>query len=205
LSGELDQRSDPVGSALTERFQRALSFAALRHNDQHRAGRRIPYISHLLATTALVLDAGGDEDQAIAGLLHDAIEDGKATYAEIGDRFGFTVADLVLACTEPQQDEDLSWRQRKQAYINILRNHDEAQALVACADKLQNARSVLFDFRLLGARLWKRLSPDVELLWYFRALADLYREKRLPLSAELDRTVRELQLAVDANGRLIDE
>jgi (p)ppGpp synthase/HD superfamily hydrolase len=180
---------------LTDRFQRALVFAAQRHNDQHRKGTKIPYISHLLATAGLVLETGGDEDQAIAGLLHDAIEDGKASYEEIADRFGARVADIVLACSEREGSDGASWRVRKEAYIATLRHHDPDAALVANADKLHNARSVLYDYRRLGDDLWALFKPDAEPLWYFRSLADLYLERDFnsPLAAELDRTVRELE------------
>jgi (p)ppGpp synthase/HD superfamily hydrolase len=183
---------------LTERFQRALVFAAQRHDGQHRQGSAIPYISHLLSTSALILESGGDEDQAIAGLLHDSIEDGKASYDDIYDRFGHQVAELVLACSEPGASQGTSWRERKEAYLAVLRFQHPSAALVANADKLDNARSLLYDYRRLGNGLWARFKSDAEPLWYFRSLAELFleRDSHSALAKELDRTVRDLERLV---------
>jgi len=183
---------------LTERFQRALVFAAQRHDGEHRQGSSVPYISHLLSTSALVLESGGDEDQAIAGLLHDSIEDGKASYDEIQDRFGARVAELAQACSAPETSQDSAWRERKEAYLAVLRLQPPSAALVANADKLDNARSVLYDYRRLGNGLWARFKSDAEPLWYFRSLADLYLEmdSHSALAAELDRTVCDLERLV---------
>ncbi|HEY7703290.1 MAG TPA: HD domain-containing protein [Acidimicrobiia bacterium] len=184
---------------LTERFDGALVFARQRHEGQTRKGTDIPYISHLMSTAALVLEAGGDEDQAIAGLLHDSLEDSahtKVTYHELVERFGERVARIVRDCSdqEPTPDEDKeAWRPRKERYIGQIGRAPLESQLVANADKLHNARSILADYRRLGEGLWTRFNPESNQLWYYRTLADLFLAAGTALAMELDRVVSDME------------
>lgn len=169
------------------------------HGDQTRKGGGIPYVSHLLAVASLVLEAGGNEDMAIAGLLHDAIEDTDTTAADIGDRFGPRVAAIVEGCTDTDQIPKPPWRPRKERYLAHLRSPETpADVLtVSRADKLHNARSMLLDYRFLGETFWRRFNADVEeQLWYLSSLVDVFTERLPgPMTDEL-RRVRD-QLAAE--------
>src|SRR5436309_13050206 len=145
---------------LGERFADALAYAADVHRDQVRKSTAIPYVAHLLAVAARVLEDGGREGEAIAALLHDAPEDqgGEARLADIRDRFGDRVADIVEACSDTFESPKPPWRGRKEAYLAHLR--DPATAIdvlrVSAADKLNNATAILRDLRQLGPRVWER-------------------------------------------------
>lgn len=162
----------------TPRYAEALTYAAALHLQQKRKGSGIPYISHVLAVSSLVWEAGGSQEEAIASLLHDALEDqGEHTsYEEISSRFGPRVAEIVRACSDTEQVPKPPWRERKQAYLEHLRTADEGTLRVSLADKLHNARSILSD----GPDVWARFSAGrEEQLWYYGALADIFAE-RLP-------------------------
>ena len=182
---------------LTPRFEEALVFATQLHAEQRRKGTDIPYIAHLLAVASMVLENGGDEDAAIAGLLHDAIEDqgGAATRAEIRRRFGETVVEIVNGCTDADVLPKPPWRVRKEEYIEHLRVASDAVRLVSTADKLHNARAVLADYRELGENLWRRFHGGRDgTLWYYRSVTDALRQGgSTPLIEELDRVVSELE------------
>src|SRR5579863_10171673 len=137
---------------LTPRFEEALVCATQLHAEQTRKGTTIPYIAHLLAVTSIVLENGGNEDEAIAALLHDAIEDqgGAATREEIRRRFGNIVVTIGDGCTDAEVLPKPPWRARKEAYIAHLRHASSSVLLVSAADKLHNARTVLADYRVLG-------------------------------------------------------
>lgn len=186
---------------LTERFEQALVFAAQLHKGQRRKGSESPYVSHLLAVASLVLENGGDEDEAIAALLHDAIEDqgGSATREEIHRRFGDRVTEIVDGCTDSETIPKPSWEQRKQTYLEHLKTAPPSVRLVSAADKIHNARSILNDYRRLGDGLWSRFKGGKEgTLWYYRALIGAYREAgMMPLVEELERVVGELEQLVD--------
>ena len=193
-------------TALTERFDEALVFARRRHQGQFRKSTAIPYVAHLLSTAALVLEAGGDEDMAIAALLHDALEDRdvtKATYEELVDLFGERVAGIVRDCSdaEPKEGEEKeNWRPRKERYLTGLAHHPDDSLLVSNADKLHNARSILADYRIHGEALWSRFTAGGEdQLWYYRSLAALFHDRGTPLAAELERVVTELEKLVSSN------
>ena len=132
-------------TALTDRFEEALILATRLHADQYRKGKGVPYVAHLLAATSLVLEHGGNEDAAIAALLHDSIEDqgDKITLDEIRHRFGDAVADVVDGCTDARTLPKPPWRPRKEAYIAHLREATADERLVAVADKLHNAKTLL--------------------------------------------------------------
>src|SRR5436305_7390897 len=146
--------------ALTSRFEEAITFATQLHAKQLRKGTTIPYIAHLLAVTSIVLENGGNEDEAIAALLHDAIEDqgGAATREEIRHRFGDTVVAIVDGCTDAEVIPKPPWRARKEAYIAHVRQAPPSVRLVSGADKLHNARSILADYRVSGDALWQRFT-----------------------------------------------
>lgn len=183
--------------SLTARFEEALVYATRLHAGQTRKGTTIPYISHLLAVTALVLENGGNEDEAIAALLHDAIEDqgGAATREEIRDRFGNNVVAIVDGCTDAEVLPKPPWRARKEAYIAHLRSASSSVRLVSAADKLHNARAVLADYRVLGDSLWQRFNGGKEgTLWYYRAATNALKDAGTsPIIEELERVVSELE------------
>ncbi len=182
---------------LDSRFNEALTYAANLHREQARKGTEIPYISHLLAVAGLVLEQGGDEDTAIAALLHDAVEDqgGEATLREISSRFGARVAGIVSACSDADTIPKPPWKARKDAYIDSLPHKDEATLLVSLADKVHNARAILLDYRSMGESLWGRFTGGREgTLWYYRKLLDGFQGRTpAPLWEELDRVVNELE------------
>lgn len=138
-------------------------------------------------------EPGGDEDQAIAGLLHDSIEDqgDKISHARLLERFGAGVADLVRACSDTEVDPKPPWRERKEAYLEHLETADPAVLLVSRADKLHNARAILADLREHGERVWERFNAGRDQqIWYYRSLAEVFTHRLPgPQSEELDRTV----------------
>jgi GTP pyrophosphokinase len=182
---------------LTLRFEEALIFATQLHTEQRRKGSDVPYIAHLLAVASIVLENGGNEDEAIAGLLHDAIEDqgGMATREEIRRRFGDIVVDIVNGCTDADVMPKPPWRVRKEEYIEHLRVASPPVRLVSAADKLHNARAVLGDYRELGEMLWRRFHGGREgTLWYYRSVTDALRQGGTsPLIEELERVVSEIE------------
>src|ERR1051325_12202408 len=130
--------------ALTSRFEDALSFAARLHSGQLRKGTAIPYVSHLLAVASVALEHGADEDEAIAALLHDAVEDqgGAPTREEIRRRFGDRVVEIVDGCTDAETVPKPPWRERKERYIAHVAEASPSVRLVSASDKLHNARSI---------------------------------------------------------------
>jgi (p)ppGpp synthase/HD superfamily hydrolase len=158
---------------LTARFDRALTTARELHAGQVRKGTTVPYLSHLLAVTAEVLADGGGEDEAIAALLHDAVEDqgGEIVLRRIRDEFGAEVARIVEACSDDSPapgEAKRAWQDRKTALLGRLESADEAVLRVATADKLHNARETLLDLRIHGPSVWKRFSAGRDgFLWYY--------------------------------------
>jgi len=186
--------------ALGPRFLRAFLFAAEKHKHQTRKASSIPYIGHLMGVASLVLEAGGDEDLAIAALLHDVVEDcgGAPILKEVRRRFGTRVARVVDGCTDSDTDPKPPWRERKLSYIARLRTEDDDTRLVSAADKLNNARSILSDYRAIGENIWSRFSGGREgTLWYYRALLDEF------LRRKPNRITRDLQLAVNELESLV--
>ncbi len=178
------------------RFREALLYAAELHASQTRKGSDTPYIAHLFAVTAIVLEHGGDEDEALAALLHDAIEDqgGDATRQEIRRRFGDKVTTIVEGCTDTDQTPKPPWRARKEAYLAHLPAASASVRLVSAADKLHNARTLVSDYRQLGEKLWQRFNGGRDgTLWYYRELIKAYRRAGTsPLVEELALVVDEL-------------
>ncbi len=182
---------------LTERFERALVFATRLHRDQRRKGSGVPYVSHLLAVCELTLEYGGDEDEAIAALLHDAIEDqgGAVARAEILKKFGARVTEIVDGCTDTDESPKPAWRARKENYIRHVEVASASVRLVSACDKLHNARSLLMDYRVFGEDLWSRFTGRRDgTLWYYRAMVNALRSAgSSPVVEELDRVVSELE------------
>lgn len=181
----------------THRFENALVLTHQLHAKQKRKGTAIPYVGHLLAVAAIVIENGGTEDEAIAALLHDAIEDagGDGVRHVLRERFGENVLAIVEGCTDTDQTPKPPWRKRKEDYIAHVRHASPSVRLVSMADKLHNARSILQDYRVHGESVWKRFSGGKEgSLWYYRALVDVFREHGTsPLLEELDRVVSTLE------------
>jgi len=194
----------PAGVALGERFDEALQYASRLHQRQRRKGTEVPYLAHLMSVAALVLEHGGDEDMAVAALLHDAVEDqgGKPVLEEIRRRFGERVAGIVAGCTDADTLPKPPWRQRKQEYIAHVRHAPADVRLVSAADKLHNARTVLADYRRHGEALWGRFRGGREgTLWYYRALVETFRQAgNNPLVEELERVVSELETLAEKGG-----
>jgi len=182
---------------LTERFHEALGYASRLHARQLRKSSGVPYVAHLLGTAALVLDYGGDEDEAIAALLHDAVEDqgGAPTLAEIRRRYGDRVASIVEACSDTDQIPKPPWRERKEHHLAALGKAPPSVLLVTAADKLHNARTVVEALRVQGESVWDRFRGGRDgSLWYYRAASRLLNEALPgPISAELERTVELLE------------
>jgi GTP pyrophosphokinase len=186
---------------LTARFEGALTLACELHRTQARKGTQIPYVAHLLAVVSIALEHGADEDEAIAAVLHDAVEDqgGAATGDAIERRFGKRVADIVRACSDSDVIPKPPWRERKAAYLAHISEASPSARLVSASDKLHNARALLADHREHGTKLWERFTGGREgTLWYYRRLVDAFQQappsgdgKRLV--EELDRVVRELE------------
>ncbi len=179
-----------------QRYGKALAYAAEKHAGQKRKGTRIPYISHPMAVASLVLEYDGSEDEVIAALLHDVAEDcgGQEALDEIRQRFGMGVAAIVEGCSDTLESPKPKWRPRKEAYLEHLETAHRSVRLVAAADKLHNARSILRDYRSEGENVWKRFSaPKEDVLWYYGAVTRALEAKGLsPLVEELDRTVGEI-------------
>jgi (p)ppGpp synthase/HD superfamily hydrolase len=192
-------------TVLTDRFDRALLYATHVHGGQVRKGTSTPYIAHLLAVAATVLEYGGDEDLAIAALLHDSVEDqgGKARLEDVRNRFGERVARIVEACSDSlantaRGERKAHWEERKKAYLAHLRKADEDILRVSLADKVHNARAILRDLRKpdIGEEIWARFSqPKERTLWYYRSLADVFCEK---LPSQLSNELRQIVEVLNA-------
>jgi (p)ppGpp synthase/HD superfamily hydrolase len=182
---------------LTERFARAIDFTFYLHQQQRRKGSQTPYIAHLLGVTALVLEDGGDEDEAIAALLHDAVEDqgGRETLESIRLRFGERVAEIVASCTDAYEIPKPPWRERKERYLAHLRTATPEARRVSLADKLYNARSILVDLDRGQEDLWRRFRGGKDgTLWYYRELLSIFRQHNdSPMVKELERVMQAIE------------
>ncbi|MGD0198391.1 MAG: HD domain-containing protein [Solirubrobacteraceae bacterium] len=196
---------------LGARFTAAIELAGEIHGEQRRRGTEIPFMAHLLVVTGLVLEDGGDEDEAIAALLHDAVEDGggRAMLELIEEHYGERVAAIVEGCSDTIDVEKSqeSWLSRKRRYLEHLpRVEDDGILRVSLADKVHNARSLARDWRAQGATLWERLSEKTagEQLWYYRHLLTFFEQHRPgPMTIDLREAVEELQglVALDVAAR----
>jgi len=201
--GRQGTRRTPGSVKLGPRFLRAFSFAAKKHSGQTRKASSIPYIAHLMGVASLVLEAGGDEDLAIAALLHDVVEDcgGAPMLKEVRRRFGSRVAKIVDGCTDTDVSPKPPWFERKRKYIARLQKEDGETRLVSAADKLNNVRSILSDYRAIGERVWARFAGGREgTLWYYRTLRDEFlRDKPNRITLDLELAVNELEAMSGGN------
>lgn len=201
---------------LSERLDAALGYARRAHGEQVRKGTTIPYLAHPMAVAGLVLAHGGDEDQAIAALLHDVVEDCElfedgVPHAEAIEReFGTRVVAMVLACTdasaadksaeragETPEQKLVGWYARKRAYLAHLAGARPDALLVSACDKLHNARAIRLDLARIGGKLFERFNAGREgTLWYYRELASRFTALGSPVAGELDREVSEIERLV---------
>jgi (p)ppGpp synthase/HD superfamily hydrolase len=194
---------------MTGQFAKALVYAELKHHNQVRKGGDIPYVGHLLTVAGLVINDGGTEAQAIAALLHDAVEDagGPETLNEIRANFGEDVARIVQECSDTDETPKPPWRERKQRYINHLARVGDDTILVSVADKLDNARSMLRDYHTHGPSLWQRFTvkDPQDHLWYYGELLNAYRSRGCTswMVDELGRVVDKLKRLIETGNRTV--
>ncbi|MDR1493490.1 MAG: HD domain-containing protein [Planctomycetaceae bacterium] len=204
---------------MTERFDEAIKLALQLHRYQKRKGREAPYISHLLRVAGLVMEFAGEshqetaEDTAIAAMLHDAVEDqgGLATAMLIREQFGERVERFVLACSDSATTQDQPkkrpWRERKEAAIvNIQIAEPESRLIIAC-DKLDNLRSMISNYRVVGEQLWKRFHAGRDdQLWYFRGMIDALRNAgNCPVMTELEDEIKKLENLIQESDEKTNE
>ena len=176
----------------------ALALAIEAHQNQIRKSTQIPYISHPLAVASIALEFGASEDQAIAALLHDSIEDGGRKYEEvILAQFGQYVHDLVQGCTDGTPDhsgQKAPWIERKTAYLKHLQEASDEVLLVSCSDKLHNARAIVSDLINEGPSVFERFSSTPEqTLWYYRQLATIFNNRKAPPAKALESAVSQME------------
>lgn len=190
--------------AYSARFDRALALAHELHRDQLRKGTDVPYIVHLMSVASLVAEYGGSEDQVIAGLLHDAVEDqgGTPTAERIRAEFGEGVHRIVMGCTDSVTDDPkvkAPWRERKEKYLAHVVGAPADMRLVSAADKVHNARTILADVRRGGLEVFTRFKGGREgTLWYYRGLVtNLRKGWSHEIVDELERVVAEMEREVE--------
>ena len=209
MSADSPRASHLRPPTLGARLQRAFRYAAEKHAGQTRKQSAVPYLSHLMAVASLVLEAGGDEDMAIAALLHDVVEDcgGMPRLREVRKQFGPQVAKIVEGCTDSFGDPKPEWVKRKKGYLREVKHADAETRLVSASDKLHNVRTILADYRQHGEAIWTRFTGKKEgTLWYYRALSDEYRRRKPNrITRELEIAVVELELAVGKKPRALKD
>jgi (p)ppGpp synthase/HD superfamily hydrolase len=208
VTATLDGRRELGCGPLSERFDEALLYASRHHREQLRKGSRVPYMTHLMSVSALVMEHGGSEDQAIAALLHDAVEDappgtGGAVLADIRSRFGNAVADIVRACSDGLDADGNrrgSWAERKRPYVAGLAHKPLDALLVTAADKTHNGLCIAADVRRYGRGFWSTFNASRdELLWYYTSVERAVAE-RLPGSSIADALHRAVDELLAAAG-----
>jgi GTP pyrophosphokinase len=182
---------------LTNRFDEAVAYARAVHAEQTRKVTGTPYLGHLIGVSSIVIDDGGNEDEAIAALLHDAAEDfgGRERLEDIRSRFGDAVAKIVEDCTDAWTTPKAPWAERKMKYVEHARTLDRSSLRVSAADKVHNSYAILRGLRTMGERVWERFNagPD-DVLAYYQSLVRAYREAGGgPLVDELERIVRGIE------------
>jgi (p)ppGpp synthase/HD superfamily hydrolase len=182
---------------LTKRFLDALGYSFGLHRNQLRKATGVPYFAHIMGTTALVIENGGDEDEAIAALLHDSVEDqgGLPVLDEIRRLFGDRVAEIVDGCTDAYSIPKRPWRERKEIYLEKLASADLKTRRVSLADKLHNARCLLDTIIIDGEKTWSRFNGGKQgTLWYYRSLVDVFNMTGSDaMTVEFTRVVHEIQ------------
>jgi (p)ppGpp synthase/HD superfamily hydrolase len=176
----------------------ALALALDAHKKQIRKGTNIPYISHPMAVASIALEYGATEEQAVAALLHDAIEDGGEPYADsIEALFGSHILNLVQGCTDGTPDQTgkkAPWKDRKTAYLEHLQGASDEVLLVSCSDKLHNARAIVSDLITEGPSVFNRFSATTEqTLWYYRQLANVFTNRKTPPAKALESAVSQME------------
>ena len=193
---------------LSPQFERALTYATRIHGGQLRKKTRIPYIAHILGVAGIAMEYGANETEAIAALLHDAVEDcgGAKRLRDIERKFGKEVARIVEGCTDTDKTPKPPWLERKKAYLAHVRCASVPTKLVSASDKLHNVRAILMDYRKEGEILWSRFNGGKQgALWYYRALVTALSGKRIDLLVqELNRTLTELEL-LSNNGAQVKQ
>ena len=193
-----------MAGAYTDRFDEALAYASCAHRNQRRKGLATPYVSHLLGVAAIAIENGADEDQAIAALLHYAVEDqgGAERLADIRARSGPAVAAIVADCTDTDIEPKPPWRARKEAYLAALASKLRASLEVSIADKTHNVSTIIADLHRDGDAVWDRFNaPKGGTLWYYRALADAFALSAPGAATErFERAVIELEQLAAASG-----
>ncbi len=182
---------------LTDRYLSALDLAFKLHQTQTRKGsQHVPYFTHLMSVSAMVLENGGSEDQAIGALLHDAVEDqgGKKTLYLIKKRFGADVAEIVEGCSDSDTIPKPPWKNRKIAYLEKIKHASDTIKLVSLADKIHNARSILQDLQTEGEATWSKFTGGKDgSLWYYQSLVEIFDNSPFPfLKQELHQLVDEI-------------
>ena len=183
---------------LTDRIAQALALAVEAHDGQKRKGTQIPYIAHPMGVASIALEHGADEEQAMAALLHDAVEDGGPEYAQrIRAKFGARVADIVQGCTDGVPDSSgtkEAWTPRKERYIAHLKEASDDVLLVSGSDKLHNARAIVEDLLRIGPAVFNRFSASkAQTLWYYETLAGVFSQRRTPIAQALSDTVQRMK------------
>lgn len=188
------------GALTSPRLAEAFAYAEKIHRGQTRRKTLAPALSHLMAVTSLVLENGGDEEEAMGALLHDGPEDceGRETLAEIRGLFGDRVAEIVAGCTDSMEDPKPPWQERKSRYIEHLPTAGDSVLLVSLADKVHNVRSLVVEHRQVGDSLWDRFSASREQsLWYYESLLEVFRaadsSRCAVLVDEMARSLAELK------------
>lgn len=182
----------------TDRISQALALAIEAHDGQKRKGNDIPYISHPMAVASIALENGADEEQTIAALLHDAVEDGGQEYGQrIRQQFGNRVANIVHGCTDGVPDASgtkEAWTPRKERYIAHLKNASDDVLLVSGADKLHNARAIVEDLLRIGPAVFERFTANqAQTIWYYETLADIFTRRGTPIAKDLSDTVQRMK------------
>lgn len=183
---------------LTQRIGQALALTVEAHAGQLRKGTSIPYVAHVMGVSSLALDFGADEDQAIAALLHDVLEDGGPHFAEATKKhFGQQVLTIVQGCTDGVPDaswQKADWHERKCAYLAHLADASDDVLRVSGADKLHNARAILSDLQTIGPAMWERFSTKKNgTLWCYRSLVEVFTHREAPVASHLARTVSDIE------------
>ena len=183
---------------LSEKFQKALIYTTRAHSNQMRKKTGIPFIAHILGVTAIAMEYGADETEAIGALLHDTVEDcgGAERLRDIRQKFGDDVARIVDGCTDSYETPKPPWLERKRAYIEHLKEADSSTRLVSASDKLHNTRAILAELRRTGPGVFDRFSGKTDgTLWYYRTLVIAFRQHgdHTDLTDELDRVVTQIE------------
>lgn len=183
---------------LTGKYVKAISYANKHHKKQARKKTLIPYMSHCLAVSSLVLEAGGDEDQSIAGLLHDVAEDcgGEPRLVEIYNFFGRRVEKIVRGCSDSltkSHENKAPWKERKVEHLEKLKQSDQDILLVTGADKTHNARAIVTDLQIIGEDIWRRFNaPKSDIIWYYENVLEILTIREVPrfITTQLEESLK---------------